>query len=421
MNTKYRTRLVEEKAVRYADQFPVMLVVGARQTGKSTLLAHLFGARAAQYTFDPVIDVGNARSDPDFFLDQHPAPLILDEIQYVPELIAAIKRRVDRNPKPGQYLLTGSQNPALLKTVSESLAGRVMILELGPMTLTEIAGLARPARPSWIESVLTAGADGPDLSALVRLPSAAPGDTLFRRVWRGGYPRLLSLGDSAVSDVLGAYFQTYVARDIRVLLDVKDEQQFGRFVALCAALTAQEVNHSQLGREVGVTPQTADRWLAVLRATYQWYELPGYHGSTVKRVVERGKGHFTDTGMAAWFQRISSPQSLSGHPALGALFETYVLMDMLARFRAMSTVAPAAYHWRTRAGAEVDVLLERDGYFWPVEIKSGARVTPADARGIKAFRETYPQLRHAPGIIVAAVERPERLPGNILVLPYDLQ
>jgi hypothetical protein len=229
------------------------------------------------------------------------------------------------------------------------------------------------------------------------------------------------LDDASVSDTLGAYFQTYVERDIRVLLDVRDEQQFGRFVALCAAMTAQEINHAQLGREIGITPQTADRWLAVLRATYQWCEVPGYHGNTIKRIVGRGKGYFTDTGLAAWFQRISSPQALSGHPALGALFETRVMMDLLARFRAMRTVAPALHHWRTRAGAEVDAILERDGFFWPLEIKSASRVTSADTRGIRAFRETYPHLRHAPGLVIAAAEEPQRLPGNILVLPYDLR
>lgn len=405
----------------YASSFPVLLVVGARQTGKSTLLSHLFGSNASQHTFDLVTDVGNARHDPDFFLDQHPGPLILDEIQYAPELISAIKRRVDRDPAPGQYFLTGSQNPALLKTVSESLAGRVMVLELSPMTDAELKGLAQPGCATWVDALLASGSGEPDLTAMERLPRDNAKDTLFRRLWRGGYPRLLSFDDSAVSDVLNAYFQTYVERDIRVLLDVKDEQQFGRFVALCAALTAQEINHSQLGREVGVTPQTADRWLSVLRATYQWTEVPGYHGNTVKRIVGRGKGYFTDCGLAAWFQRISSPEALSGHPSLGALFATHVIANLTARFRAMSTVAPALYHWRTRAGAEVDVLLERDGYFWPIEIKSAARVRDADARGIRAFRATYPHLRHAPGIVIAAVEGPGRLRDNILVLPYDLQ
>jgi predicted AAA+ superfamily ATPase len=411
---------LEAKALRHAANFSVLLVVGARQTGKSTLLGHLFGARAARHTFDPLIDIGNARRDPDFFLDQHPPALILDEIQYAPELISAIKRRVDRDRTPGQYFLTGSQNPSLLKSVSESLAGRVMILDMHPMTLVEVKGLAEPERPCWLEVLLNAGLEIPELAAFDRLPREPGTDTLFRRVWRGGYPRLLGFQDADVNDIFASYFQTYVERDIRILLEVRDEQQFGRFVALCATLTAQEINHAQLGREVGVTPQTADRWLAALRATYQWIEVPGYHGNTVKRVVGRGKGYFTDSGLAAWFQRISSPDALSGNPALGALFETYVAMNLVARLRSLTSLSPNLYHWRTRAGAEVDLLLERDGCFWPMEIKSAARVTSADTRGIRAFRETYPHLRHAPGIVVAAVEHPQRLPDNCLVLPYDL-
>jgi uncharacterized protein len=408
MTTAYRPRHIESKVIRFASGFPVVLVVGARQTGKSTLLAHLFGQQAPVHTFDPLTDVGNARQDPDFFLDQHPTPLILDEIQYAPELVSAIKRRVDRNPSPGQYLLTGSQNPALIKTVSESLAGRVMVLELSPMTLTELKGLASPGQPGWLDALLTADPTGPDIATFARLPRETAADTLFRRVWRGGYPRHLDVGDADLSDVLAAYFRTYVERDIRVLLDVRDEQQFGRFVALCAALTAQEVNHARIGREVGATPQTADRWLAVLRATYQWIEIPGYQGNTLKRIVCRGKGYFTDSGLAAWFQRISSPQALSGHPSLGALFETFVVTGLLARFRTLASVPPAVHHWRTRAGAEVDLLLERDGWFWPIEIKSAARVTTGDIRGILAFRHTYPHLRHAPGVILAAVTSSRR-------------
>jgi predicted AAA+ superfamily ATPase len=331
MNSTYHSRYIEAKALRHASNFSVLLVLGARQSGKSTLLGHLFGAGATRHTFDPLTDVGNARQDPDFFLDQNPAPLILDEIQYVPEMIAAIKRRVDRDPAPGQYFLTGSQNPALLKSIGESLAGRVMVLDMHPMVLAEVKGLAEPDRACWLDTLLDAGPQTPDLAAFERLPREAAADTLFRRVWRGGYPRLLGFQDADVSDIFSSYFQTYVERDIRVLLDVRDEQQFGRFVALCAALTAQEINHAQLGREVGVTPQTADRWLAALRATYQWIEVPGYHGNTVKRVIGRGKGYFTDAGLAAWFQRISSPAALAGSPALGALFETYVALSLAAR------------------------------------------------------------------------------------------
>ena len=414
----YRKRHLETKIIRYKEIFPVLLVTGARQVGKSTLLGHLLGDIMPHITFDPVIDVGNARQDPEFFIDQHPPPIILDEIQYAPELLAVIKRRVDLDDAPGQYFLTGSQNLALLRDVSESLAGRVVVLDLGTMTLGERQGWGR-TEPVWLDLLLEAGGALPDLSRQERVPRKPPLRTVFEVLWRGGYPRTLDQAPDVIVDIMQSYVRTYVERDVRSLTDVQDLQQFSRFLSLCAALTAQEVNHSQLGREIGVTPQTASRWLNILKATYQWLELPPYHGNTIKRISGKTKGYLADTGLAAFLQRISSPEALSGHPLLGRLFETHVVQDIHRKFHCL-TMPPQVYHWRTLAGAEVDLLLERDGIFWPVEIKSSTRITRSSARGIVAFRETYPALRHGPGVIVAPVEEVFQLRDEILVLPYDL-
>jgi predicted AAA+ superfamily ATPase len=387
--------------------------------GKSTLLAHLFGDKAEHIVFDPVVDVGNARRDPEFFLNQHPPPLILDEIQYAPELLGTIKRRIDRQPAAGQYFLTGSQNLALLKNVSESLAGRVIVLDVGPMTPAELNGCADPEGGTWLASLLDAGTGVPSLAGRFRLAPGDKEDTVYRRLWRGGLPLLLDRADNLVHDILSSYVRTYVERDVRAFAEVSDQQQFTRFLALCAALTAQETNHSQLGRELGVTPQTAGRWLAILRATFQWIELPPFAGSAIKRISGRPKGYLSDTGLAAHLQRLSSPTALEGHPALGALFETAAVGTLMRGFGLISS-PPQVYHWRTHGGAEVDVLLERDGIFWPIEIKAAARITSADARGIKAFRATYPHLRHGTGVVIAGVEAPDRLSEDILIVPYDL-
>ena len=415
----YRNRHLETKIIRYKEIFPVLLVTGARQVGKSTLLGHLCGDAMPHITFDPVIDVGNARQDPEFFIAQHPPPVILDEIQYAPELLAIIKRRVDRDDAPGQYFLTGSQNLALLRDVSESLAGRVVVLDLGPLTLSERQGWGIRAEPVWLELLLNAGGALPDLHHQARVPHIAPLRTVFEVLWRGGYPRTLDQSPDVIIDIMQSYVRTYVERDVRSLASVQDQQQFSRLLSLCAALTAREVNHSQFGREIGVTPQTASRWLNILKATYQWLELLPYHGNTIKRISGKPKGYLTDTGLASFLQRISSPEALSGHPLLGPLFETHVVMDIHHKFHCLD-MPPQVYHWRTLAGAEVDLLLERDGIFWPVEIKSSTRITRADARGIMAFRETYPALRHGPGIIVAPVEEVFQLRDEVLVVPYDL-
>lgn len=415
----YRNRLLEQKILRCKEVFPVLLITGARQVGKSTLLSHLFGAEMPQVVFDPVIDVGNARQDPEFFIDQHPPPIILDEIQYAPELLPVIKRRIDRREAPGQYFLTGSQNLSLLRNVSESLAGRAVVLELGPLTLAERRGLRVAPHPAWLQRLLDAAGALPDFASHERLRGEGLLTTVFEVLWRGGYPRTLDLSPEFIVDVMQSYVRTYVERDIRALANVQDQQQFSRFLALCAAMTAQEINHSQMGRDIGVTPQTASRWLNVLKATFQWLEAPPYHGNVLKRLSGKPKGYLADTGLAAFLQRISSPAALSGHPLLGALFETHVAMDLYRQFPILD-MPPQIYHWRTHGGAEVDLLLERDGVFWPIEIKSKARITAADARGITAFRSTYPSLRHGPGLIIAPVEQVGQLRDEIVVVPYDL-
>lgn len=415
---EYLPRYLEAKLLKYKELFPVLLVLGARQVGKSTLLTHLFGQQMPQVVFDPIVDIGNARRDPEFFLNQHPPPIILDEIQYAPELLAVIKRRVDRDPKPGQYLLTGSQNLLMLKTVSESLAGRVIIMELEPMALGERLGHGSAGDPSWLEALLASPDARPDFPQRHQLSGRLA--SLFHVLWRGGFPGTLELPDDVFPDFFTSYLHTYVERDVRQFADVADQQTFSRFVGLCAALTAQEINRSQLGRELGITPQTAARWLTILKGTYQWLELAPYSGNALKRVSGRPKGHLTDTGLACALQHISSPNALSAHPLLGALFETHVVMELRRQCVRLGT-APQWYHWRTAGGAEVDVVLERDGIVWPIEIRCQARLTSSDASGIRAFRATYPSLRMGPGLIIAAVEEVTAWPDRLFVIPYDLR
>ena len=415
---KYRRRHLERKVRQYREVFPVLLITGARQVGKSTLLREVLGPSVPHVVFDPVVDVGNARQDPEFFLAQHPPPVVLDEVQYAPELLPVIKRWVDRDPKPGQYFLTGSQNLALMENVSESLAGRVMVLDLPALSLAERCDHAVTVESSWIDDLFMKDA-AVRLRARGRLPALASEPTLFARVWRGGFPGILDLADGILPDVFGSYVRTYIERDVRRVADVADLHLFSRFLALCAALSGQEVNHSQLGRELGVTAQTAGRWLALLSATFQWLEIQPYHGSTIKRIARRPKGYLSDTGLAAYLQHVSSPLALGDHPLQGALFETHVVLDMVKLLQVCGA-RPQLWHWRSHGGAEVDLLLERDAMYVPVEIKSAARVTSADARGILAFRETYPRLRHGPGVIVAAVEQVSELRDGVVVVPYDL-
>lgn len=408
---QYKSRIMTGRLVRMVENFPVVVVSGARQVGKSTLLAHALPGWDS-VVFDPAIDVGNARQDPDMFLDNHRAPLILDEIQYAPELVAAIKRRVDERKRTGQYVLTGSQQWSVLQTASESLAGRAVFLDLEGFCLSEIA--EHTVSNHWLKRYLYS----PD-SLLDRSPERLNLDrTLYEQLWRGSLPMADSLETDLISDFYRSYLQTYIERDVRLLADVNDWQQFGRFVMLTAALTSQLVNHSQLGREIGVTPQTAQRWLAMLRATFQWFEIPAYHGNTTKRISQKPKGYFADTGLACSLQRVSSPTALSGHPLAGALFETAVVGEIRKLSQTLST-PPMFHHWRSQGGGEVDLLLERDGKFYPIEIKLTSQPKKDDTRGIGSFRKTYPQLPIETGLILCPCQSAMRINDHTLALPWD--
>ncbi len=406
---RYRPRHAERKLDQLASFFKVVLVTGARQVGKSTLLEHVFPKHHV-VVFDPIQDLYGAREDPDLFLDNFPPPLLLDEIQYAPELLPALKRRVDRTEESGQYLLTGSQNLAVLRTVAESMAGRVGILSLEGMTAAEMTDAGR--RSGWLSSYVE------DPESLLDLEPEAAQDSPARRIWRGSLPGLLDAPDTIVPDYFRSYVQTYVDRDVRSMEDIRQLADFDRFLGLAAALTAQEINASQFGRDVGVSPSTARRWLDLLAHTYQWRELPPYHGNTIKRLSKKGKGYLCDTGLAAYLQRVSSPQALAVSPLLGPLFETWAVNEIHAQF-VQFDVPPLAHHWRTAGGAEVDLILERDGALYPIEIKCKSHLSGHDTRGLHAFRATYPRQDVRTGLIVYAGNECYRVNPNTIAVPWS--
>jgi hypothetical protein len=407
----YRKRYAERKLKELAAFFKVVLVTGARQVGKSTLLRHVLPDVRA-LVFDPVQDLYGARRDPDLFLENFAAPLMLDEIHFAPELLPALKRKVDRSEERGQYFLTGSQNLSALASVAESLAGRVGIINLEGMSAQEIMGHGDQA--GWLEAFLDYPSSLPDHISGTD-DSIGP---LTRFLWRGGMPGLLDAPDELVPDYFRSYVQTYIERDVRMMGDVRELASFGRFLGLAGALTAQEVNASQFGREVGVSPGTARNWLDLLSNTYQWLELFPYHGNTIKRLSGKKKGFLRDTGLACYLQRISSPEGLAVSPALGSMFETWAVNDALRQFVNLSA-PPQAFHWRTNGGAEVDLVLERDGRLFPIEVKCKSNITGNDARGLRAFRETYGKERVMQGLIIHAGRECYRVDEHAVALPWN--
>lgn len=392
-----------------AKNFKVILLLGARQTGKSTLLRHLL-PHARMVVFDPVQDLYEARKDPDRFLSLFPSPAILDEVQFAPELLASLKRHVDLNDAMGQYYLTGSQNFSVLKSVAESMAGRVAIFHLDPFTSLEMVGLGN--EKGWLDSYLS------DPHKFIKthrgMISGLP--PLNEFLFRGGYPRATMLPLNELDTFFLSYIQTYVERDVRVVENIENFTLFGDFLRLSATLTAQEINTSQLGRELGIAPQTARKWLNLLLATFQWTEVQPYHGNAVKRLSEKRKGYFRDTGLACHLMRIHSPEALVTSMKMGALFETWVVNNIQTLFA--TTPKANIYHWRAHGGAEVDLLLERDGAFFPIEIKCKARPTRSDASSIASFRATYPKLKIMPSLVIHAGDETYPLDEETLALSW---
>lgn len=406
----YLHRHLENKLTKLSKNFKVLLLKGARQVGKSTLLQKCFPDLKC-ITFDPVQDLFEARKDPDLFLDNFPAPLILDEIQYVPELIPAIKRRVDNSSKKGQYIITGSQNISIIRNIAESLAGRVGILELEGMTPYEMLS---QKESSWLELYLK----NPDKLKQKFKGTLNSEQTLYESVWNGAFPALIDFDYEFIPDYFKSYLQTYIERDVRLFADINDLSLFSRFVSLVAASSAQEINKSQLGRDIGLSPKQASKWLEILAYSYQWREIPPYSTNLMKRVSKKSKGYFMDTGLLCYLQRISSPEALAAHPLWGALFETFCI-NMIIRLAQPLKLSPVFYHWRSNGGAELDLLLEMDSKLYPIEIKAKSNLTKHDARGIKAFRETYPKAAVEKGLILYTGKEIYKINDDVLALPWN--
>lgn len=406
----YRTRHIEEKLRLASKHFKVVLIVGPRQVGKSTILRTLF-PHLQHITFDPVQDLHGAKADPDLFLRNFPSPIILDEIQYAPQLLPSIKRKVDEQDFKGQYFLTGSQNISILKNIAESLAGRVVIIQLGTMTTYEIH---EKSGNHWLQRYL----ENPSTIQEHFENALTSTETLYERLWRGNFPGVLDAPNELIAEFMSSYVQTYVERDVRLVENIKDLGQFDRFLGIAAALTAQEVNDAHLGREIELSPSIAHRWLDLLKYTYLWIEVFAFSNNMIKRVSKKRKGYIADTGLACYLQRIPTPQSLAGHPMLGSLFESFVVSMIMSTANGLS-MAPKFYHWRTNGGAEVDFLLEFNNTFYPIEVKCRSNVTHYDARGVNAFRETYPHLNVAKALIVYAGDKCYSVDKNTIAMPWN--
>lgn len=414
-------RNAAQRIQKLFEAFPVVVVNGARQVGKTTLLRQLF-AQMDYVVLDASLDVEQARREPALFLRNHPSPVIIDEIQYAPELVASIKRQVDaQQARAGQFLLTGSQQWQVMTALAESLAGRAVFVDMAGMALSELQW-PQPSPPDslWLTRWMSAQESGTtdDFFAWSRQAPRFQG-ALHEWLWRGFLPRAQTLPKEHIADFWAGYHRSYIERDVRLSGDVGDWHDFARFTRLASALTAQEINHSQLGREIGIAPRTAQRWLGILRATYQWFELPAFYSNTIKRISKSPKGYWGDTGLACHHAAIGSPQALGSHPLFGALFETAMVSE-LRKTLALLGAAASMYHWRASTGAEVDAVIEHNGWLHPIEIKLTGQPARKQTLGLQAFERAHPHLRVGKGLMLCAAEQAHWISEDVLALPWNL-
>ena len=355
---------VIRKALR---TFPAIVVTGPRQSGKTTLLKALCADTHAFVSLeDPDVRI-RAKEDPLQFLARYKPPVIIDEIQYVPELLSYIKTRIDENRKPGQWLFTGSQHFGLMQGISQSLAGRAAVLSLLPFSLAERTGRG--------DTALTVG------EWIKKLRTLSPADSrisLSEVLLRGGYPEIASRRSVDRQLWCGSYVATFLERDVRNLAHIGDLSQFERFLRLCAVRTGQILNLSDLARDIGVSVPTAKRWLSVLEAGYQVFLLYPYYQSLGKRLVKSPKIYFNDTALASYLLGLHDKDALFNSPNFGNLFETLVVTDVLKRFLHGGEM-PSMYYLRTRDGLEIDLVLELGQKLSLFEVKSTMTAWPKQA------------------------------------------
>ena len=299
-----------------------------------------------------------------------------------------------------------------MREIAESMAGRCILMHLDSFSIGELVD-PQP-KGNWLEAWL----EDPESFFIKKPDRLRLPHSLYETLWRGFMPEVQRLDLEFVSDFHYSYQSTYIEKDIRQIEEIQNVQQFSRFVRLLGALTAQEVNYSEIGREIGITPQTAKRWLNLLSLTVEWREIPAYSNNLTKKVSLKPKGYFTDTGQVCFVQMISSPNALSGHPLYGALFET-ACVNEIAKLAKLIPTPPQLYHWRLHSGSECDLILERDGKLYPIEIKSKTRPNRKDARGIEAFRGAHTDQKVQKGLILAPAEEAYFVTENTLVIPWD--
>lgn len=377
-------RKYEKTLKAMARQFPALVVTGPRQVGKTALVRKVF-PNADYVSLDLPSIASQAETVPEEFLQRYRNPLIIDEVQYAPSLFRYLKVMIDKDRKPGRFILTGSQNFLLMQGISESLAGRCGVLNMLNLSAVELN------------------------EAFNRFDEK-------HYLFHGGYPELYARPEVDSSFWYASYLSTYLERDVRNILNVGNLRDFDRFLRSVAGRTAQVLSYSSLARDVGIAPNTAKKWISVLQASGQIFLLEPYYRSITKRLVKSPKLYLCDTGLAAFLMGFENWEGLARHPIIGALWETHVVMQVVKHFFSQGKTVPL-WFWRTSQGEEVDLLIERGGQFIAIECKYAEHVEQASVKGMNGLVKSYGQNSLIAGYVASKTPRLYRLTEKIAAVP----
>lgn len=405
----YIPRHIEQIIQRAAQSFPVVMITGARQVGKTTVLRNLF-PHFPYLTLDDPLMLTIAREQPKSFLASFSPPLILDEVQYAPALFPVLKLTVDDTKISGQFLLSGSQQFHLMKHVSETLPGRIAVLTLLGLSMREIRGSSNslPFLPSD--------------AYFASLPQTHT-DLSTAEVWsvihRGCMPAMHASPDMDWELFYSSYVRTYIERDLRDLTQVGDEDKFLQFMTVLAAQTGQLLNLASVAREVGISRPTADRWLSVLQTSNQVILLHPYFNNLTKRAVKTPKLYFTDSGLAAYLTRWTTADVMQFGAMAGAFFETFVISEVYKSYLNAGIQQPPLYFYRNKDQREIDLIIEADGFLHPVEIKKSSDPSPEDIAALDLI-ESIPNVKRGKGGLICLTDRLMQYNIHDRIIPLGL-
>ena len=407
----YITRHMEKPVMELNEQYPVLLLTGPRQVGKTTMLEHLIeveGKGRKKVSLDDLTLRELAKTDPKMFFQLYQPPLLIDEVQYAPELFPYIKIMVDERHQPGDFWLTGSQLFKMMEGVQESLAGRVALLHLSPLSQSEI--MKRPPEPPFSLEL-------PLLSERQNGRQMLNTPEVFQRIHQGGMPALVTGTYSNASIFYSSYIDTYMERDVRRLSNDIDSLKFLRFLRSVAARTSQQVNYKGIADDAEIDQTTAKNWLHVLEALGIIFLLEPYSNNVLKRTVSTPKLYFYDSGIACYLTGWSSPEPAMEGAMSGALLENYTVAEIIKTYQNAGQ-EPFLYYYRDKDAREIDLILERDGKLFPIEIKKMAS-PPKKLTKVFDLIDKSP-LQRGTGAILCMADQLGAFDQNNLIVPISL-